>query len=112
GQRKNLRQSIGPRHLARAPSHYLGVVSAVHGSPANLLHLRRHPHPNRTRLRLSLLVRLRKREVALDFLWRNSVRLLAGVGSLSGRGPSFRLASRRGSRRLVPQLHGFHGPLE
>ena len=102
---KTFDATVRTRDLAVAPAGRTRHLSALDAGADNQFHLRRHADADRPRLHVPVPARVPPAALAVDRAGGNSLRLLAGVGALSGPGPGFdyqRSACRRTGRTTSP----------
>ena len=112
-QGRHVPQDVLARAVAVAAAGRARRLSALHARTADVLHVRRYADADRPRLSVPVPAGLPSAALAVDRARRASVRLLAGVGALSGAAAGILLRlpgaleqeqqSRQRVRPLVPQ---------
>ena len=85
-QGRDLRLDVPARVVAVAAAGCARRVPALHARPADLLHVRRHAVADRPRLPAPVPAGVPSAALAVGRAGRDAVRLLAGVGAVSGAG--------------------------
>ena len=111
-KRAELQSSACAHHLEKPPPYCARYLPALHRQHTNKLHLRRHTDPDRTGIYGCLPPGALPPELAVDRVYRPPLRLLAGVGALSGSRSRLQLRRRGRFRGLAPQLHRLRLSLE